>query len=73
MSESNLPNPFECARRIIGVNVMLKPQDIVDVWHSLTLDQAERLLDVHGCGIAAQMLAAGMSAAVEIIKRDGSS
>jgi hypothetical protein len=71
MSDANLPNPFECARRIIGVNVMLKPQDIVDVWHSLSLEQAERLLDVHGSGIAAQMFAAGMNAAVEIIKRDG--
>lgn len=70
MSEANLPNPFECARRVVGVNVMLKPEDIMRVW-SITRNQAERLLDVHAPSIAAQMLAAGMDAVVEIIKQEG--
>jgi hypothetical protein len=71
MSDANLPNPFECARRIVGVNVLLKPQDIIDVWHSLSLEQAERLIDMHGSTIAAQMLAAGINAAVQIIQQEG--
>ena len=71
MSESNIPNPFECAGRVVGVTVTLKPSDITEIWHSLTLEQAERLLDVHGSSIAAQMLAAGMDAAVDMIQRDG--
>ncbi len=63
MSDTNLPNPFECARRIVGVNVLLQPQDIISVWHSLSLEQAERLIDIHGSTIAVQMLAAGIDAA----------
>ncbi len=71
MSESELPNPFECARRIIGVNVMLRPDDITDVWGSLSKQQAETLLDQHASSIAAQMLTAGISAAVQIIRQEG--
>jgi hypothetical protein len=71
MSDTNLPNPFDCARRIVGVNVLLKPQDIINVWHSLSLEQAERLFDIHGSAIAAQMLVAGIDAVVQIVKQEG--
>jgi hypothetical protein len=69
MSELKPPNPFECAKRIIGVNVMLKPDDVVHAWPSITLADAEYLLDHHASSIAAQMLNAGIRAAVEIIKQ----
>ena len=71
MSELKPPNPIECARRIIGVNVMLKPDDIVLAWPSIILADAEYLLDHHASSIAAEMLSAGLSAAVEIIKQQG--
>jgi hypothetical protein len=71
MSESELPNPFECARRVIGVNVILRPDDITDVWGSLSKQQAEKLLDQHASSIAAQMLTAGISAAVQIMRQEG--
>jgi len=70
MSESKPPNPFECACRLVGVTVTLAQSDITDVWHSLSSEQAARLLDTHGAEIAAQMLVAGVEAAVEIIKRE---
>jgi hypothetical protein len=71
MSESKSPNPFKCARRSKGITVTLAPSDITEVWHSLSVEQAERLLDVNGATIAVQMLAAGIDAAVELIKQDG--
>jgi hypothetical protein len=71
MSKSELPNPFECARHIIGVSVMLRPDDITDVWGSLSKQQAETLLDQHASSIATQMLTAGISAAVQIMRQEG--
>jgi hypothetical protein len=71
MTDANVPNPFQCARRIPGVIVMLKPRDVIDVWHSLTVEEAEHLLERHGLTIAAQMLTAGVNIAVEIIKHEG--
>ena len=71
MSELKMPNPFECAKRIVGVNVMLKPDDIVHACPSFSLADAEYLLDHHVSFIATQMLSAGLRAAVEIIKQQG--
>jgi hypothetical protein len=71
MSELKPPNPFECAKRIIGINVTLKPDDIVHARPSITLADAEYLLNHHASFIAAQMLSAGLRAAVEIIKQQG--
>jgi UTP-glucose-1-phosphate uridylyltransferase len=71
MSELKMPNPFECAKRIVGVNVMLKPDDIVHACPSVSLATAELFLDMHASIIAVQMLSAGLSAAVEIIKQQG--
>ncbi|MGB7158989.1 MAG: hypothetical protein WBD40_13030 [Tepidisphaeraceae bacterium] len=73
MSERHLPNPFECARRVGGVNVQLKPEDVMNVWGMISGAEAERLLDEHGTEIAAQMLAAGIDAAVTIMRAKGGS
>ena len=71
MNDTDTPNPFTSARRVAGIAVMLKASDIIEVWHSLTLEQAERVLDVHDSTIASQMLAAGLDAAVRIIEQEG--
>lgn len=71
MSESNVPNPFESARRIVGINVTLAPHDITEIWHSLTEEQVARLFDRHGSSIAVQMLAAGTQAVIQIIEQEG--
>jgi hypothetical protein len=71
MNDTDCPNPFQCARRIVGVNVMLKPSDIIDVSPSLTVAEAEYLLERHGSAIAGQMLTAGINAVAEIIKHEG--
>jgi len=73
MSKQNLPNPFECARRIHGVSVLLKPEDVMDIGTGPVLSrvEAERLLDEHGPTIAAQMLVAGINAAAHIISEQG--
>jgi hypothetical protein len=71
MSESKAPNPFECAKRLIGMNVVLKAADIVHAHPGVSLAGAERVLDRHASVIAAQMLRAGICAAVEIITREG--
>jgi hypothetical protein len=71
MSDLKPPNPFERAKRIAGVNVMLKPGDISHACPGFSVADAEYLLDLHATSIAAQMLNAGLRAAVEIVKRDG--
>ena len=71
MSESNLPNPFESARRVSGVNVRLRPEDLVSAMPSIGIDTADRLLDRHGGTLAAVMLNAGIEAGIEIIKQEG--
>ena len=73
MSKQNLPNPFECARRIHGVSVLLKPEDVMGsgAGQVLSRAEAERLLDEHGPAIAAQMLVAGIDAAASILSEQG--
>jgi hypothetical protein len=71
MSNTDVPNPFTSAKRITAVNVMLKPGDIVGAWPSLTIAEAEHLLDQNGSRIAGQMIAAGVNAAIEIIQHEG--
>ena len=73
MSKEKLPNPFECARRIHGVSVLLKPEDVMDTGTGPVLSraEAERLLAEHGPTIAAHMLVAGINAAVAIISEQG--
>jgi len=71
MSELKMPNPFESAKRIVGVDVILKPDDIFHACPIVSLAEAEKVLDRHGSAIAAQMLRAGICAAVEIITHEG--
>lgn len=68
MSESKVPNPFECAKRIVGVSVTLKSADIVHASPNVSLTDVEQLLDRHASIIAVQMLNAGISASLEIIR-----
>lgn len=70
MSETT-PNPFECARRRSGINVLLKPEDVMDVSERIDWAQAERVLDEHGAMIAAQMIATGKEVAAQIIREQG--
>ncbi len=70
MTNQPVPNPFECARRVVGINVLLKPEDIM-CDPSITRQQAEQLLDRHASSIALRMLDAGRGAAVEIAKQEG--
>lgn len=68
---NKLPNPFETARRVCGITVLLRPEDVSDVWNSISPDGVARLFSLHGERIASVMLAAGVTAAVEIIKQEG--
>lgn len=71
MNDANLPNPFHCARRVPGVSVLLKPEDVMNASETTSRAQAERLLEENGTTIAAQMLAAGLEAAVTILREEG--
>ena len=73
MSKQKLQNPFECARRIHGVSVLLKPEDVMGTGAGpvLSRTEAERRLDEHGSAIAAQMLVAGINAAANLISEQG--
>lgn len=70
-SKPYLPNPFDSAKRVPGVTVGLRPEDITDVWLNIDEDEAAQFLDQHAASIAAQMLAAGRRAAYEIMKQEG--
>ena len=71
MSESNVPNPFESARRIGGVTVHLRAEDLITARPGLRPQAAERLMDRHGGTLAAAMLGAGINAAIEIVRQEG--
>ena len=70
MSDQPVPNPFTSARRIVGINVLLKPEDIMAIW-SITSEQAELLINRHSSSIAVQMFAAGQKAVEQIIQQEG--
>ena len=71
MSNDDLPNPFDCARRVPGITVMLKPENVTSVGGAMTRDEAARLLDQHGPTIAARMLAAGVETAFNLAREAG--
>ncbi|MBA3777085.1 MAG: hypothetical protein H0X11_11700 [Betaproteobacteria bacterium] len=71
MSESNLPNPFETAKRVSGVSVRLRPEDLTHAMPGVGMEIVERLLNRHGGTLAAVMLSAGIEAAIEIIHQEG--
>ncbi|HEY8668171.1 MAG TPA: hypothetical protein VIL86_16100 [Tepidisphaeraceae bacterium] len=73
MSDPQPPNPFEAAQCLSGVYARLRPDDIVNAWPGVTRERVDRLLDRHGGTLAGAMLAAGIDAAVEILRREGSS
>ena len=70
---SDLPDPFKCAKRIAGVSVLLRPEDIVNACPGVVRERVDRLLDRHGGTLAAAMLAAGIEAAAQIIRQEGAS
>ncbi len=71
MSEPNLPNPFEFAKRVSGIHVRLRPEDLVTAMPSIGIEVVGRVLDRHGGTLAALMLNAGIEAGIEIIKQEG--
>lgn len=73
MSDDMLPNPFKSARRVPGISVMLKPEDVTNAWGTMTRDKAAQLLDEHGSTIAARMLAAGIEMAFDLARDNGGS
>lgn len=70
MNDKPIPNPFEAARRIAALSVMLQPHDLIEAWPTLTEVQARRVLDLHRSSIAVQMLAAGVEAALTILRQE---
>ena len=71
MSETDVPNPFQAARRMAALSVMLQAADLIEAWPTLNEMQARRVLDINGSRIAVQMLAAGVNAALAILREEG--
>ena len=68
---NDLPDPFKTAKRIEGIIVHLRPEDL---WRSdSTVDRTTiaRLMEHHGGTLAAAMLSAGIEAAFNILHREG--
>lgn len=70
MSEEEMPDPFKSARRVSGISVLLRPEDVMEAWGTISRAQAQRLFGAHGETIAAQMLAAGVEAAATLIRQE---
>ncbi len=71
MSESPLPNPFESARRVDGVTVRLRPEDLIAAYPKATVESVQRMFDRHGGTLAAIMLQAGIDAGLELMRQEG--
>lgn len=71
MSDNTVPNPFDAARSTAAFSVVLQPHDLIAAWPSLTETQARRMLELHRSAIAPQMIAAGVQAALAILKQEG--
>lgn len=71
MNNSEVPNPFTSAKRISALSVMLNFSDIIDVCPHLTAADVEQLFKQNGSRIATRMIAAGVTAAMEIIQQEG--
>ncbi len=71
MSESPIPNPFESARRVDGVTVRLRPEDLMAAYPAATVESVLRMFDRHGGALAATMLQAGIDAGLELMPREG--
>ena len=71
MSELPLPNPFESARRVDGVTVRLRPEDLIAAYPKATVESVQRMFDRNGGTLAAMMLQAGIDAGLELMPREG--
>lgn len=71
MSEPTVPDPFKSAQRLAGINVHLRPEDIMTALPDMRRETAQRLMDRHGGTLAAAMLGAGITAAIEIMRQEG--
>ncbi len=71
MSELPLPNPFESARRVDGVTVRLRTEDLMAAYPKATVESVQRMFDRHGGTIAAMMLQAGIEAGIEMMRQEG--
>lgn len=71
MSELPLPNPFESARRVDGVTVRLRPEDLIAAYPKATVESVQRMFDRHGGTLAAMMLQAGIDVGLELMPREG--
>ncbi len=71
MSESPIPNPFDSARRVDGVTVRLRPEDLMAAYPKATVECVQRMFDRNGGTLAATMLQAGIDAGLELMRREG--
>ncbi len=71
MSETPIPNPFESARRVDGVTVRLRPEDLMGAYPKATIESVQRMFDRHGGTLAAMMLQAGIDAGIEMMRQEG--
>lgn len=71
MSGNQLPDPFQSAKRIGGIHVHLRPEDLIVSDAATDMEAAKRLLDRHGGTLAAVMLSAAINAAIEIMREEG--
>ena len=71
MSESPIPNPFESARRVDGVTVRLRTEDLIAAYPNGTVESVQRMFDRHGGTLAAMMLQAGIDAGLELMRQEG--
>ncbi len=71
MSESPIPNPFVSARRVDGVTVRLRPEDLMAAYPKVTVECVQRMFDRNGGTLAAMMLQAGIDAGLELMPREG--
>lgn len=66
-----LPDPFKTARRVAGVTVHLRAEDLLTADANFDRELIDRMLERHGGTLAAPMLGAGIEAAMDIIRREG--
>jgi hypothetical protein len=71
MSENDLPDPFQSAKRVPGIHVHLRPEDLLRSDSTFDRTVVAQLMERHGGTLAAAMLSAGIEAAIDIREREG--
>lgn len=66
-----LPDPFKSARRVEGITVHLRPEDLLNSNTMLDRASISRLMERHGGTLAAAMLAAGIETGLDLLHREG--